>query len=607
MKPELLAPAGSPASLRAAVETGADSVYMGSIWNARVRARNFSKDELASAISYCHKNNVLAYITLNTLIFENEMPLVADYIKFTYEQGADALIVQDLGVAKMAQEIAPGLRLHASTQFSVHNSKTASLYRKFGFSRLILAREVSLEQAEKIRKNSGAEVETFCHGALCYSYSGKCFFSLIQTNRSANRGACAQMCRFPWKLYCNGKYVKSGYLTSTKDLNALSLMPKIAAAGIACVKIEGRLKDAAYVRGVVAAYRKAIDSGENSDLSKFTSRSYTGGYLSNSARTEKLTSPAAPSFSGTLIGKVIKADRNGARIKLLAALKPADSIRASSSGKRIEVFRVYQKGREVQSADGECTLRIKTIRQGDTLYKVARAQIEDDFLEDCATQKTATGRAYEYISKKLDFAPIPPLVPFSSRRQMESSASNAGNAFVVQLDGFSSDLRPHASRLVINTPRVAFDSELPALGKKMREIAEQSPLAFMASEPSLVSDYPTILSPYANITNTLAARAWQEFGNIRGAVPSLEIARAEKENARLGFASYSGYPQELMISENDLFFELGVEDGGGRYELCDPNGNRFEITKSGGRTLILKKTVPQHYASSEEKAFSSDQ
>lgn len=585
MKMELLAPVGSPASLRAAVEAGADSVYMGAIWNARARARNFSQPELASAISYCHKNGVLAYITLNTLIFEKEMPLVAEYIRFACEHSADALIVQDLGVAKMAQEIAPSLPLHASTQLSVHNSKTASIYKKFGFSRLILAREVSLEQAEKIRKNSGAEVETFCHGALCYSYSGKCFFSLMQTSRSANRGACSQMCRFPWKLYCNGKYVKSGYLTSAKDLNALSLMPQIAAAGIACVKIEGRLKDAAYVQGVVSAYRRAIDSGENADLSKFTSRGYTEGYLPNSARAGKLTSPDAPSFSGTLIGKVVKADRNGAHIKLALPLKAGDSIRTSSSGKIIEVFRIYLQGKEVASADGECTLRIKTIRQGDTIYKVARAQIEDDFLRDYPPQKTAAARAYEYGGRKLDFAPLPPIAYLWNEKQLQSSTKSA---FAVPLERATTSMLAHASRLIIDTPRVAFDSELPALGKKMREISEQRPLAFMASEPSLVSDYPAILSPYANVTNTLAARAWQGFGNIRGAVASLEISQAGEENARLGFASYSGYPQELMISENDLFFELGADSERGKYELCDPNGNRFEIIRSGGRTVILK-------------------
>ncbi|MCX6770847.1 MAG: U32 family peptidase [Candidatus Micrarchaeota archaeon] len=586
MKPELLAPVGSPASLRAAVEAGADSVYMGSIWNARVRARNFTKQELASAISYCRKNNVLAYVTLNTLIFEPEMPLVADYIRFVYEHGADALIVQDLGVAKMCREIAPDLPLHASTQLSTHNSKTARHLKKLGFSRLILAREVSLDQAKLIKERSGAEVETFCHGALCYSYSGKCFFSLIQTQRSANRGACSQMCRFPWKLYANNKYVKSGYLTSTKDMNTISRMPEMEKAGIACVKIEGRLKDAAYVRAIVSAYRKAIDSGEQTDLSKLTSRGYTEGYLTGEARKEKLTSPNAPSFSGTLLGKVARADRNGAQITLSSPLAVGDSIRASSSGKIIEVFRLYRKGKEVKTAEDECTLLIKTIRAGDTLYKVPRAQIEDDFLKDYAPNKIKSSRAYAFSSKKLSFPPLPSLSYLYDKKQLQDGTAGA---FVVPFESFSQDLSPHASKLVIDTPRVAFDSELPALEKKMHEMSEHRPLAFMVSEPSLMSDYPSILSPYANITNTLSARAWQEFGNVRGAVPSLEIAQAEKENQALGFASYAGYPQELMISENDLFFELGLDAASGKCELEDPRGNRFEIIRTGGRTAIMKE------------------
>ncbi|MFA6489563.1 MAG: U32 family peptidase [Candidatus Micrarchaeia archaeon] len=585
MKPELLAPVGSPASLRAAVEAGADSVYMGAIWNARVRARNFTQDELARAIAYCRKNGVLSYITLNTLIFEKEMPLVAEYIKSVYEAGADALIVQDLGVAKMAQEIAPDLPIHASTQLSVHNSKTAKLYKKLGFSRLILAREVSVEQAAIIRKNSGAEIETFCHGALCYSYSGKCFFSLVQTRRSANRGACAQMCRFPWKLYKDGTFVKSGYLTSTKDLNTISRISEIAKAGIGCVKIEGRLKDAAYVRGVVSAYRKAIDTGEAADLSSFTSRSYTEGYLFDAPRKEKLTNPSAPSFSGILLGKVDRADSKGAHIKLSAPLKVGDSVRSSSSGKIIEIFRIYRKGKEVLEAQDECNLLIKTIKPGDTLYRVPRAQIEDDFLLKIAPLAKRKAHPYSYKSQPLHFAPLPPLSYLSDAEQLQQDRKGA---FVVRLEYVDSDLSDDASRLVIDTPRVAFDDELPALEKKMREIAEQKPLAFMVSEPSLVSNYPSILSPYANITNTPAARAWQKFGNIRAAIPSPEILQAEAENSALGFASYLDYPQELMISENDLFFELGAKDDGGKYELADPNGNRFEIVKSGGRTIILK-------------------
>ena len=587
MKPELLAPAGSPASLRAAVESGADSVYMGAIWNARVRARNFTLPELASAISYCRKNNVLAYVALNTIIFEPEMPLVADYIKFVYEHGADALIVQDLGVAKMCREIAPDLPLHASTQLSVHNSKTARHLKKLGFSRLILAREVSLGQAKLIRENSGVEVETFCHGALCYSYSGKCFFSLIQTSRSANRGACSQMCRFPWKLFVNNKFVKNGYLTSTKDMNMLSRMPQIAKAGIACVKIEGRLKDAAYVRAIVYAYRKAIDTGEQTDISALTSRGYTEGYLTGEARKGKLTSPGAPSFSGTLLGKVERAGRNGAQVRLSSQISVGDSIRASSSGKIIEVFRLYRRGKEVKTAGDECTLLIKTIRAGDSLYKVPRAQIEDAILRDFAPGKTKSSRAYAFASKKLAFPPLPPLAYLYDKKQLQDAA--APGAFVVPFESLSQDLLPHASRLVVDTPRIAFDSELPALEKKMREISEQQrPLAFMVSEPSFISDYPSILSPYANVANTLSARAWQGFGNVIGAAPSLEIAQAEKENAALGFASYTSYPQELMISENDLFFELGIIEGAGKCELEDPRGNRFEIIKTGGRTAIMK-------------------
>ena len=585
MKPELLAPVGSPASLRAAVEAGADAVYMGATWNARVRARNFSQKELSSAISYCHKNSVLAYITLNTLIFEPEMPLVADYIRSLYEQGADALIIQDLGVAKMARQIAPDLPLHASTQLSTHNSKTARLLKQLGFSRLILAREMSLEQAKKIRENSGAEIEIFCQGALCYCYSGKCFFSLIQTGRSANRGACAQMCRFPWKLYVNGRFRKSGYLTSTKDLNTLKHMPEIAKAGICCVKIEGRLKDAAYVRGVVSAYRKAIDGGEAVDLSQFTSRTYTEGYLFNAPGNERLTSPAAPSFSGILLGKVHKADRNGAQVVLSAPLRKGDSIRTSSSGKIIEVFRIYRRGHEVEEATDECSLKIKTIRPGDTLYKVARAQIEDDFLmSHSPSVSKRKARPYKFESRRLQFQPLPQLTYLYNEKQ----ARNSEKAYVVPMEKFSPDLFPYSSKLVIDTPRVAFDSELPDLEKRMREISEQKPLAFMASEPSLASKYATIVSPYGNATNTLAASAWKQFGNIRGVVPSLEIESAKEENAKLGFANYVNHPLELMISENDLFFELGVLDNEGKAELEDPKGNRFEITRRCGRTIILK-------------------
>lgn len=577
MKPELLAPVGSPASLRAAVESGADAVYMGSLWNARVRARNFSRDELARAVAYCHKNNVKAYITLNTLIFETEMPQVADYIRTIYEIGADALIMQDLGVAKMARAIAPDLPIHASTQLSTHNSKTAKFLKRLGFSRLILAREVSFEQAKAIQENAEVEIETFAHGAMCYSYSGKCFFSLLQTDRSANRGACSQMCRFPWKLFVNNKFVKNGYLTSLKDMNTLSHISEMEKYGISCVKIEGRLKDATYIRGVVSAYRKAIDSGSHANLDKFSTRGYSSGYLTGEAKRAKLTNPSASSFSGEIIGKVISNNRNGAQIRLTSTLSVGDSLRSSSSGKIVEIFRMSRQGREVKSSNDECTLLIKTLRPGDKLYKVVRAKIEDESVLSSAPLLRKLSTAYKFESKKLDFPPL---------ALTYICTGNAPNVVPFDYAKISSDM-------VVDTPRVAFDSELPIFEEKMREIAEKRPLAFMVSEPSLMSDYPAVLSPYANVTNTLAVRAWQEFGNVRAAIPSLEIIRADKFNASLGFSTYTGYPEELMISENDLFFELGVQEGKGKVEIEDPRGNRFEIVRVGGRTVVLKgKSAP---------------
>ena len=585
MKPELLAPAGSPASLRAAVEAGADSVYMGALWNARLRARNFSPDELARAISYCHQNGVKAYVALNIMVFESELGRVAEYIRHVYEGGADALIVQDLGVAAMARQIAPDLPLHASTQLSTHNSQSAKKLKAMGFSRLILARELAVEQAVQIKKNAGIEVESFCHGALCYSYSGKCFFSFAQTGRSANRGACAQICRFPWKLYSDGRFVKSGYLTSTKDLNTLADVPKIAQAGVDCIKIEGRLKDGAYVRAIVSAYRKAIDSGETADLSAYTSRGYTGGYLFGDAKKNKLTNPQPHSFLGGEIGKVLSNGRNGAQIELCAPLKKGDSIRSSSSGKILEVFRLYVNGREVERADKKCTLLIKTLKAGDTLFSATRAKIEDDVLEGVPVESKRKAKDFAPQTVSLSFAPVPKL--FFAPSKADLSKAPATSAVVVSMEDAEHPLfeKGRFAGVVVDTPRVVFDEEMAGVKKRMDELSEEKPLAFMASEPALVAEYPTIASPYANLSNTYAVCEFAAFGNLVHAVASVELAGAEAK--RIGLLPFTGRSLELMISENDLFFELGVKEGA-LLELEDPNKNRFRILRKSGRTVVLK-------------------
>ena len=567
---ELLAPAGSPASLRAAVEAGADSVYMGSFWNARMRARNFTKEELATAMKYCRAEGVKAYIALNTIIFESELKAVAEYIKFVYEYGADALILQDLGAARIAREAAPGLELHASTQMSVHNSKTAKLLKKIGFTRLILARELSIGQAAAIKKNANIDVEAFCHGALCYSYSGKCLWSYVQTGRSGNRGVCSQLCRFPWKAYCDGKLIRKGYLTSTKDLNLVGCVPEIEKTGIDCIKIEGRLKDARYVSAVVSAYRKAIDGGKDAfeSLAMITSRGYTSGYLFGDARREKLTNPDRPAYGGMDIGKVVKVTPNGAHIKLTGILKKGDSIRASSSGKIISIYRMYVGDKEVESADSECALRIKTLKRGDTLVKVERAKIEDGFLKGVNAEKVRKGKSFVIAKKRLNLQVHS--VDFDKIISWEAATHGIQGA-------------------LIDTPRVVFDEEINEVEEKLRELAEGKPSAFLVSEPALVSDYPTVVSQYANVSNTLAAQEWADLGrgSVKGIVAAMEVN--QKDALAMGLIHFTGKKIELAISENNLFRELGLAEkqaAGCRLELEDPGGNRFPVKLRGGRTVI---------------------
>ncbi|MFA5106373.1 MAG: peptidase U32 family protein [Candidatus Micrarchaeia archaeon] len=590
---ELLAPAGSPSALKAACDAGADSVYLGGRWNARVRARNFSDSELKSAFSFCHARNVKAYVALNVIAFENELEGIAKYVSDIYEWGADALIVQDLGVARIAREAAPDLPLHASTQMSVHNSKTAKLLGKLGFSRLILAREADIASANAIAENSGLEVEVFAHGALCYSYSGKCLFSYVQTGRSGNRGACAQLCRLPWKLYCGGKFVKSGYLTSTKDLSLLQQVPQIAKSRVGCLKIEGRLKDPSYVKRVVSAYRKAIDTGEASDLSGASMRGYTGGYLFGDAKRNPLTNPSAHAFSGEKIGQVVSSGRGGAQIALSGRLSVGDSIRSSSSGKVIQVFRIFQKGRQVDSATGSCALLIKTLKKGEAIYRIEKPQAWDDsFLEKI--RPAAAGRKaspFAYAKYEPGFAPLPEM------RMFHEWKGEPGKIVPVPLleDGLLGIVRKIASASsypAISMPRIMFDSETGAYGKQASEAIESGAKYVFSSEPSTMDIGPTIIDTYANLSNSYALSQWAGFGrDVRGAVASIELPG--KQAAQLGMLPYFGHTIELMVSENDLPSELGIEGKSGCY-LSDPRGNRFSISRMGGRTYVTCPFDPGH-------------
>lgn len=254
---ELLAPAGNLEIFKGVIESGADAVYVGgSMFGARAYANNFTEEELLEAIDFAHLRGVKVYLTVNTLIKNNEFSKLYDYLLPYYKRGLDAVIVQDLGVVKAIHEYFPSMELHTSTQMTVTGADGVRFLSQFGVTRVVMAREVSLAEMKRIHEETGMELEAFVHGALCYSYSGQCLFSSILGGRSGNRGRCAQPCRLPYTV--EGK--KDEYILSLKDMCGIKALDKLHDAGVYSLKIEGRMKQLEYACGVVKYYRSYIDS-----------------------------------------------------------------------------------------------------------------------------------------------------------------------------------------------------------------------------------------------------------------------------------------------------------------------------------------------------------
>jgi collagenase-like PrtC family protease len=273
MLPELLAPVGNPQTLDAAIEGGADAVYLGgTLFNARMNARNFDRPALADAVEKCHARGVRLYVTLNTQILDRQMQDALNYVVFLYNIGVDALIVADFGLARRIREILPDFPLHASTQASAHNLEGVRYLADLGFERVVVARELSRENIAYITKNSPVEIEAFVHGALCVCHSGQCLMSSVIGGRSGNRGECAQPCRLPY----NGKYP-----LSLKDNCLASHIPDLISQGVACLKIEGRMKGSDYVYSTLSTYRKLLDEhrpATEKEISRMASVFSRGGF-----------------------------------------------------------------------------------------------------------------------------------------------------------------------------------------------------------------------------------------------------------------------------------------------------------------------------------------
>lgn len=393
-RPELLAPAGDWEAMVAAVQNGADAVYLGGRnFSARQQAANFDREELAKAVEYAHVRGVKIYVTVNTLIADEEMEAAAGFLRFLHNTGVDAVIVQDLGLIRLARIVIPELELHASTQMTVHNSPAAKLLRDAGVQRIVLARELGLEEIKEIKSLAGVEVEVFIHGALCICYSGQCLMSSMIGGRSGNRGRCAQPCRLQYRLENEAGDVLASpletgeYLLSPRDLNLSQHLPELIKAGIDSFKIEGRMKRPEYVATVTRIYRAVIDrtlegnfyftDEEKNDLVQIFNRDFTTGYFFGRPGRD-LMSYKRPNNRGVFLGRVKNYSRQKglAEIKLEMPLRVGDGLevwvsRGGRAGTEVHKI-VSSNGKEVQEAGAGETVCIEVkgdIRPGDRVFK----------------------------------------------------------------------------------------------------------------------------------------------------------------------------------------------------------------------------------------------
>lgn len=409
VRPEILAPAGNFEMMRAAVENGADAIYFGvQEFNARIRAANFSLDELPEIMDWLHTRGVCGYVTLNTLVFTSEVPAIVRVVRACSAAGVDAVLVQDLGVARLCADIAPDLPVHASTQMTLTSAESISGAEALGLQleRVVAARETSIKELRTLRRGTAKEIEVFVHGAICVAYSGQCLTSEALGGRSANRGECAQACRLPYDLYVDDAKHDLGdvrYLLSPKDLAAYNDIGELIRAGIVSLKIEGRLKSPLYVAATVQAYRKAVDEAfgaegkvidpqldsDSREMLEMTfSRGFTGGYLHKTDH-QAVVEGRFPKKRGLYLGTVRRVLNDGVVIALEAPLKPGDGVvfDAGHPDAEEQGGRVYevkpQGGNDVSSGKkhkrmqetvvrfGHDAIHFSRIHEGDRVWKTS--------------------------------------------------------------------------------------------------------------------------------------------------------------------------------------------------------------------------------------------
>ena len=428
-KAELLAPSGNFDCVKAAVNAGADAVYLGGrAFGARAYAANFDNEELERVCDLCHSFGVKVYVTVNTLYKDEEFPELYSFINALYTMGVDGLIMQDLGAIRMVRQTWPDLPVHASTQLTANSLDDVKLYEEMGLKTVVLSRELNLTEIKHIASSTNIRIETFIHGALCVSYSGQCLMSSVLGNRSGNRGKCAQNCRLCYELLQGKQVVTDGHLLSTKDICTLTLLPELLSTGVASLKIEGRMKSPEYVAGVTGIYRKYLDLYYNGEPYRidpkdililqqlFNRGAFSKGYLQTHSGLTMMC-PTHPKHWGVSAGKVLAYDhkKQTASIRFEKDMIPGDGIEIRTDNE--EGVGTYLN--KAASAGQKSLVGIRgDIRENQAVYQTYDKRLMD-------TLKTR----YETISRKV---PVEAFVSIHTGKGAELTLTTADMTVTVR-------------------------------------------------------------------------------------------------------------------------------------------------------------------------------
>ena len=615
--PELLAPAGDMECLYAAVAAGADAIYVGGKrFGARAFAKNFDIDELSLAVKYCHLQGVKLYVTLNTLIEDKEMAEAVEYAAELYRIGVDALIVCDLGVISAIRRCVPDLELHASTQMSVHNSLGVSAAARLGASRVVVARELSLENITSVVESSPCEIEVFLHGALCVCHSGQCLFSSMVGGRSGNRGEGAQPCRLPFN---GGKYV-----LSLKDLSLANHINELIDSGVASLKIEGRMKSPEYVFAVTSVYRRLLDenrpanANENEILRRAFSRGgFTDGYFTG--KTDRgmtgIRSDADKQNSKSLAAVDIQPKKHRVTATVSLRLGQPSEMTITDGIKRVTVFGQIPQIAENAPLTAD-SVKSRLAKMGNTLLSLSVEDINltlDDNINLPPSALNALRREaaelFESQTRELDPIDYSPLymreqtnlhtAQFFSEESFLSAIERDANI----TNGIDLLFLPHTSSAEllgrvegIFLPPVVTDGEVEKLTcelKKARENGIMYALVGNIGQISLVKSlgFKPVGDFRLNVTNGESARVYREMG-VWHLILSPELTLPKARDIGGGLITYGRIP--LMITERCFIKDSVGCDKCKKAFLTDRRGEKFPMMRQWEHRNIILNSVPTY-------------